>query len=171
MIYIDQETGKRVNPYAPYKGFSRLETPEQFLKAGVISIEDDPIPEDAIKNPDFYTIQEDWETSQRPYTVYTRKSDEQVAEVVRSKAKAKRQAYVDAIKVTTKAGNEYDGDEVSQGRMARAIIALQATGTPTVKWVLANNVPTDVPVADLVEALALASGAQAAIWSSPYEAA
>ena len=93
-------------------------------------------------------------------------SDEQLL----AAAKAQRAASVDAIKVTTQAGNEYDGDEVSQGRMARAIIALQATGTPTVKWVLANNVPTDVPVADLVEALALAGGAQAAIWSAPYEA-
>lgn len=94
MIYIDQETGKRVNPNAPYKGFSRLETPEQFLKAGVISIEDDPIPEGSIKNPDLYTIQEDWETSQRPYTVYTRKSDEQIAQFMQERANQESLAYL-----------------------------------------------------------------------------
>ena len=86
-------------------------------------------------------------------------------------AKKERSAAVAAIKVTTASGKVFDGDETSQTRMARAIIALEAMGAPSVKWVLANNVPTDVTVAELTEALSLAGAAQAAIWSAPYDVA
>lgn len=82
----------------------------------------------------------------------------------RAAAKARRAEAVDRIVVTTSAGHDFDGDEVSQGRMARAIIALQATGTPSVRWVLADNNAIDAPVAELVEALALAGAAQAKLW-------
>jgi hypothetical protein len=82
----------------------------------------------------------------------------------RAAAKAERQVAVDAIKVTTAVGNTFDGDETSQGRMARAIIALQATGAPSITWVLANNSVIQASVAELTEALALAGAAQAAIW-------
>ena len=82
----------------------------------------------------------------------------------REKLKAEREIAVAAITVTTQAGNTFDGDEVSQGRMARAIIALQATGTPSVNWVLTDNTVIDAPVAELVEALALSGAAQAALW-------
>lgn len=82
----------------------------------------------------------------------------------RDQLKAEREAAVAAITVTTQAGNTFDGDEVSQTRMARAIIALQATGTPSVNWVLTDNTVIDAPVAELVEALALSGAAQAALW-------
>jgi hypothetical protein len=82
----------------------------------------------------------------------------------RAVAKVRRAEAVDRIVVTTSAGHSFDGDEVSQGRMARAIIALQATGTPSERWVLADNTVIDAPVAELVEALALAGAAQAALW-------
>lgn len=85
-------------------------------------------------------------------------------QAVREKAKAARQSAVDAIKVTTLAGNTFDGDEVSQTRMARAIIALQATGTPSVTWVLADNSVIQASAAELSEALALAGAAQAKVW-------
>lgn len=85
-------------------------------------------------------------------------------EQLRKEAKIARAVAVDAIKVTTQAGNTFDGDEVSQGRMARAIIALQATGTPSVTWVLADNSVIEASAAELTEALALAGAAQAAIW-------
>jgi septal ring factor EnvC (AmiA/AmiB activator) len=82
----------------------------------------------------------------------------------RAAAKARRAEAVESIVVTTSAGHVFDGDETSQGRMARAIIALQATGTPSVRWVLADNTAIDAPVAELVEALALAGAAQAKLW-------
>ena len=82
----------------------------------------------------------------------------------REQLKAEREAAVAAIKVTTQAGNTFDGDEISQGRMARAIIALQGTGAASVTWVLADNSVIEATAAELTEALALAGAAQAAIW-------
>lgn len=89
---------------------------------------------------------------------------DKTAEEIHADRKVERAAAVEAIKVTTSTGKQFDGDETSQTRMARAIIALQATGTPSVTWVLADNTPTLATVAELGEALALAGAAQAAVW-------
>lgn len=89
---------------------------------------------------------------------------EPTADEIREKAKSVRAEHVAAITVTTSAGNTFDGDEISQGRMACAIIALQSTGTPNVNWVLADNTVIQAAAAELTEALALAGAAQAAIW-------
>ncbi len=83
----------------------------------------------------------------------------------RERLKLARQSAVDAIKVTTQAGNTFDGDETSQGRMARAIIGLNAAGPgATVNWVLADNSVIQASAAELTEALVLAGQAQASIW-------
>jgi len=82
----------------------------------------------------------------------------------RAAAKVRRSLAVEAIKVTTAAGNTFDGDEVSQGRMARAIIALSTGLAPSVTWVLADNTTIAATSAELTEALVLAGMAQAAIW-------
>ena len=86
------------------------------------------------------------------------------AQAAREQAKAQRQAAVDAIKVTTQAGNTFDGDETSQTRMTRAVLAMQATGTPSVTWVLADNTVIQATVPELTEALALAGAEQARLW-------
>ncbi|MCX7177718.1 MAG: hypothetical protein NTX56_02785 [Proteobacteria bacterium] len=88
---------------------------------------------------------------------------DKTAEEIRADRKTERTAAVEMIRVTV-GGKVFDGDETSQTRMARAIIALQATGTPSVTWVLADNTPTLATVAELSEALALAGAEQAAIW-------
>jgi len=85
----------------------------------------------------------------------------------REAAKAAREAAVAAIKVTTAAGNTFDGDEISQGRMSRAIIALSTGLAPSVNWVLADNSVIQATAAELTEALVLAGQAQAAIWVLP----
>lgn len=82
----------------------------------------------------------------------------------RASAKIARSQAVDAIKVKTQAGNTFDGDELSQGRMARAIIALSTGLAPSVTWVLADNSTIQATAAELTEALVLAGQAQAAIW-------
>lgn len=79
-------------------------------------------------------------------------------------AKAARAVAVAAIKVTTQAGNTFDGDEDSQGRMARAIIALSTGLAPSVNWVLADNSVIQATAAELTEALVLSGMAQAALW-------
>lgn len=88
----------------------------------------------------------------------------QKAAQARAQAKLQRQAAVDAIRVTTQAGNTFDGDETSQTRMARAVLAMQATGTPSISWVLADNSAIQATAAELTEALALAGAEQARLW-------
>jgi len=87
-------------------------------------------------------------------------------EPTREDKKKTRQKQVDAIKVTVN-GKVFDGDEISQTRMARAIIGMQATGQPTLTWVLADNTPTEATLAELTEAMCLAGAAQAAVWVIP----
>ena len=85
-------------------------------------------------------------------------------ELTRAQLKAKRAEAVANIKVTTQAGNTYDGDEESQTRFARAIIALSTGLAPSVNWVLADNSVIAATAAELTEALVLAGQAQAALW-------
>ena len=84
--------------------------------------------------------------------------------LARAQLKIKRAEAVANIKVTTAAGNTFDGDEESQGRMSRAIIALSTGLAPSVNWVLADNSVIAATAAELTEALVLAGMAQAAIW-------
>ena len=76
--------------------------------------------------------------------------------------KASRAELVGAIKVTTLAGNEFDGDETSQTRMSRAITIM--TDTDTTMWILANDEAIMVGKAEMMEALKLAGEAQTALW-------
>lgn len=85
-------------------------------------------------------------------------------EELRATAKLARAESVASIKVTTAAGNVFDGDETSQGRMSRAVIALSTGLAPSVTWVLADNSVIEATADELTEALVLAGQAQAAIW-------
>lgn len=82
----------------------------------------------------------------------------------REAAKAARQAMVDAITVTTEWDNVFQGDEASQDRMARAIIAMETSGVTEKEWVLADNTTATVTLDELREALALSVQAQDAVW-------
>ncbi len=92
-------------------------------------------------------------------------SDEEVAMKQLLAAKAEREDYVKRIVVEVD-GMMFDGDEVSQDRMARSIIALDLG--EKVQWVLADNTIKMVSRAQLREALRKAGTAQTAIWSNPY---
>ncbi len=81
-----------------------------------------------------------------------------------TRLKAERDLTVSRIVVTVASGKQFDGDETSQNRMARAILALEATGTATTDWKLADNTTVAVSIAELKEALALAGAAQTAVW-------
>ncbi len=82
-------------------------------------------------------------------------------------AKASRPELVKSITVTTLAGNTFDGDEDSQNRMARAIVAMEDVDNTA--WVLANNTTVMVSKQELKEALRLAGQAMTNIWVVPYE--
>ena len=81
---------------------------------------------------------------------------------MKKEAKAARDLKVSQIKVTTTSGKTFNGDEVSQGRMARAIASSIAGETTT--WVLADNTVATVTHNELKEALRLAGQAQTALW-------
>ncbi len=92
----------------------------------------------------------------------------QAAAAEREAWKAQRAEAVRSIKVTTASGRVFDGDEMSQARMARGILGLQAEGEgATVTWVLANNEAVTVTAAELAEALKLAGAEQARLWVAP----
>ena len=76
--------------------------------------------------------------------------------------KVSRAELVEAIKVTTLAGNEFDGDETSQTRMSRAIAVMN--DTDTIMWILANDEAIMVGKAEMMEALKLASAEQTRLW-------
>lgn len=89
----------------------------------------------------------------------------QRAEEARQAWKDQRAEAVASIKVTTAAGNTFDGDETSQTRMARAITALSfAPAGTTTNWVLADNTAAQVTVDELAEALMLAGAEQSRLW-------
>ena len=74
-----------------------------------------------------------------------------------------RSMAVDLITVTTASGKVFDGDETSQNRMARAIIASDSPEETTL-WVLNNDEAVEVSVTELKEALKLAGQQQTALW-------
>ena len=88
----------------------------------------------------------------------------QQALVLAQQTKMHRTEAVARIRVTTTSGKTFDGDETSQTRMARAVVALQAAGQTETLWVLADNTPATVTLAELSEALALAGAEQTRLW-------
>lgn len=92
-------------------------------------------------------------------------NQDRVKEMERERFKLERADSVSRITVTTSSGRIFDGDEMSQGRMARAIIGLMAQPAGTaVTWVLANNDVVDVQLEELQEALKLAGLRQTELW-------
>ena len=107
------------------------------------------------------TLEELAEFSELPVSELSWDADE-LAAAQREQFKTSRGEAVSAIKVTTAAGNTFDGDERSQERMVRSITAL-ADGE-TVTWVLADNSVIEASRDELREALRLASAAQTELW-------
>lgn len=94
MIYIDQATGKLVNIHAPYKGRSRLDTPEIRAEVGVVSIERDAPPDEYNDHPDWYNVQEDWEATKPPYVIFDRKPQEMIDRAEQEKTNRQSLAYL-----------------------------------------------------------------------------
>ena len=87
-----------------------------------------------------------------------------------ARLKAERAEAVSRITVTVD-GMVFDGDEISQERMARTITAAVATGeamTATTTWVLADNEVAQVSIEQLARALREAGERQTELWTLPY---
>lgn len=119
---------------------------------------------ESVEQIHFDQQQQGWVTPGCIYSDPAREFSVEFFPTTRDELKAARQRVVEAIKVTTQLGHTFDGDEDAQSRMARAIIAMQATGTASTLWVLADNSVITATVAELAEALALSGAAQAAVW-------
>jgi hypothetical protein len=86
------------------------------------------------------------------------------ADQARQEAKHARAQLVEEIKVEV-GGKVFDGDETSQNRMARAIIALDSAAQASTFWTLADNSTVEVTTDELKLALQLAGQAQTDIWA------
>ena len=82
----------------------------------------------------------------------------------REDKKEARQSMVDSIVVTVN-GKQFDGDEISQNRMSRAIVALQAASVTQTYWTLADNQVAQVTLGELAEALIKSGMEQTRLWS------
>lgn len=78
-------------------------------------------------------------------------------------AKKARDVAVAKIKVMVN-GKPFDGDEVAQGRMARAVAVADITGINTCQWKLADNSVASVTADELRQALSLSLQAQGDLW-------
>ena len=91
-MFIDDVTKKLVNINAPYKGYTRLDTPEIRAKANVVEIAEPTPPEDYSDEFYYRTEQDD-----APYVIYTRKSDEAIAELMLNKFITAMESHSDAV--------------------------------------------------------------------------
>lgn len=87
-------------------------------------------------------------------------------------AKTERAEVVSKIVVDVD-GMKFDGDEVSQSRMTRAVLLAVAFGkdmdTTTTKWVLADDMVAYPTIRQLAQALMLAGEEQTRVWDEPYK--
>ena len=93
-------------------------------------------------------------------------TSEEIEAKALAKAKAERSEAVNKIAVEVD-GMVFDGDEHSQERMARSIVAL--SDGETITWVLRDNSIANVTKEQLKMALRLAGQKQTELWTKPYE--
>ena len=91
---------------------------------------------------------------------------EQKEAQVLAQAKQERAEAVASIVVEVD-DMKFDGDEVSQGRMARSAVAM--TDDETITWVLNDNSIAQVTKVQLLKALRLSGEEQTRLWTMPYE--
>lgn len=88
------------------------------------------------------------------------------AEIDRQKFKAERAVAVSRIVVTV-GDKQFDGDELSQTRMASNLVGMR--DDETIQWVLADNSKQQVTKTELNEALRLAGAERSALWAQDAE--
>lgn len=69
--------------------------------------------------------------------------------------KAEKDYLLESILVTTSAGNTFNGEDKSQGRMTSAILASKVLGKTSEEWKLADGTIKEVTLEELEEALTL----------------
>lgn len=164
-VYILSDNATFVKPPAKKDGFALIWNGEEWDE-----IEDH-------RGTDYWTPGDSYYTNPRPITelgplpdgiilVRPEKTEEEILAEKLEHAKSIRASYVSKIVVEVD-GMKFDGDETSQDRMARSVVALN-DDSETVQWVLADNTIAQVTRIQLKQALRLAGEAQTAIWANPY---
>lgn len=110
-----------------------------------------------------------YEVKEEPDPEPYKPTPEEIEQKELEEAKRVRKDAVEAIKVEVD-GMTFDGDEVAQSRMARAITVADAAGMDSTVWVLADNTVATVTKAQLQQALSKAMLAMAELWTKPYTA-
>ena len=110
-----------------------------------------------------------YEVKVEPDPIPVPPTQEELEKQALEEAKRERKDAVAAIKVVVD-GMTFDGDEVAQSRMARAITAAEAAGMAETVWVLADNTVATVTKAQLQQALSKAMLAMGELWTKPYTA-
>lgn len=64
---------------------------------------------------------------------------------------------------------KFDGNEIAQERMSRAVLANIDNQDSKIKWVLADNTVAEIYIWQLKKALELATKKQAELWIEPYQ--
>lgn len=83
------------------------------------------------------------------------------------KAKRQRDREVENLVVEVN-GKAFDGNEVAQSRMTRAIQMMELNRQESVEWVLHDNTVATVTLDDLKQAFAQAVKEQNDLWVKPY---
>jgi len=69
--------------------------------------------------------------------------------------KQERDYAIDNVIVTTSAGNKFNGEDKSQGRMTSALLAAEVLGKTEEEWKMADGTIKLISIEELKEALAL----------------
>ena len=79
----------------------------------------------------------------------------EIAKALAEIKKQERDYAIDNVVVTTAAGNKFNGEDKSQGRMSSAILAAEVLGKTEERWKMADGTIKLIGIEELKEALAL----------------
>lgn len=110
---------------------------------------------------------------ERPDPEPVEPTEEEKKEAALKQAKEERaQAVAKIVVEVTRADGtvlKFDGDEVAQARLDRAISVAKITGQETTDWVMSDNQIFAITVPEAEEALAKAMNSMGKLWTKPYE--
>ena len=81
--------------------------------------------------------------------------EKEIAKALVDIKKQEKHYAIDNVIVTTTAGNKFNGEDKSQGRMSSAILAAEVLGKTEERWKMADGTIKLIKIEELKEALAL----------------
>lgn len=81
--------------------------------------------------------------------------EKEIAKALVDIKKQERAYAIDNVIVTTSAGNKFNGEDKSQGRMTSALLAAEVLGKTEEEWKMADGTIKLINIEELKEALAL----------------